>query len=374
MTRIPLLDLVSQYECLSDEILPAMEKVLSSSQFILGEEVELFEDKFAVYCDADHCVGVASGTDALHLALRGLDIGPGDEVITAANTFAATAFAIAYTGASPVFVDVSLDDYNIEVGLIERAITERTKAIVPVHLYGQPADMEAILDIARRFGLKVVEDACQAHGAYLGKQRVGSLGDAGCFSFYPGKNLGAYGDGGAVVTNDTQLAEKIRLLRNYGQRVKNQHSMLGFNSRLDTLQAAVLLVKLNYLDYWNEQRRAVAQRYNELLADLDVVTPTEDRNVQHVYHVYVVQHANRDELVEHLKQRGIYCGIHYPTPLPEAQPFRTANTVPKGAPISTAFAKRILSLPMYPELTETQIQRVVQGVSSFNGTAEQSSV
>jgi dTDP-4-amino-4,6-dideoxygalactose transaminase len=367
--NIPLLDLVAQYEQLQDEMLPAIERVLSSAHFILGEEVELFEDRFAAFCGTDHCVGLSNGTEALHLTMRALGIGPGDEVITVANTFMATALAIAYTGARPVFVDADPVDYNIDVNLIESAVTERTKAIIPVHLYGQPADMKAILTLAKRFDLKVIEDACQAHGAMYGKQRAGSMGDAACFSFYPGKNLGAYGDGGATVTNDPALAERLRVLRNYGQPVKNEHSMLGFNCRLDTMQAAVLQVKLNYLDEWNDKRRAVAQRYNELLAGSDVVIPTENDDVRHVYHLYVIQHEKRDELIEHMKQCGVYCGVHYPKPLHLAKPFRTARTVPQGVPVSMRLAKRILSLPMYPELTESQIQHVAESVLSFGGKA-----
>ena len=366
MMTIPLLDLVAQYEQLRDEMLPAIEKVLSRAQFILGEEVGLFENEFAAFCGVDHCVGVSSGTDALHLSLRALGIGPGDEVITAANTFVATGFAIVYAGATPVFVDVDPVDYNMQVELIRRAVTARTKAIIPVHLYGQPAEMDAIRSIARECDLKVVEDACQAHGALYGDQRVGSLGDAACFSFYPGKNLGAYGDGGAVVTNDPALAERLRVLRNYGQRTKNEHSVLGFNNRLDTLQAAVLQVKLKYLDEWNDKRRAAARRYNELLADSDVVIPTEKPDVRHVYHLYVIQHDSRDELLDHLKQRGVHCGIHYPMPLHMAAPFRSARTVPEGVPVSVALARRILSLPMHPELGSTQMQQVAQIIEMFN--------
>jgi dTDP-4-amino-4,6-dideoxygalactose transaminase len=362
---IPLLDLAAQYQTIRAEINTAIENVVQHGQFILGDEVDLFEHKFATFCGVNHCIGVASGTDALHLALRALGIGPGDEVITAANTFAATGFAIAYTGATPVFVDVDPVDYNIDVNLIEHAVTPRSRAIIPVHLYGQPADMDPILSIARHYDLKVIEDACQAHGALYRKRRVGSFGDAACFSFYPGKNLGAYGDGGAVVTNDSGLAERLRLLRNYGQRVKNEHSMLGFNSRLDTIQAAILLVKLNYLDEWNDQRRAVAERYHELLSSDGVVLPTENPDVRHVYHLYVVQHEARDQLLTHLKRRGIGCLVHYPTPLHLATPFRSARSVPEGAPVSTMLARRILSLPMFPELAEGQILQIVEGVSSF---------
>ena len=264
-----------------------------------------------------------------------------------------------------MFVDVNPDDYNINVDLIERAVTDRTKAILPVHLYGQPADMGTIRSLAERHGLKVVEDACQAHGALYGGRPVGSLGDAGCFSFYPGKNLGAYGDGGAVVTNDVGLADRLRLLRNYGQKVKNVHSTLGFNARLDTLQAAILLVKLNHLKTWNDRRRAVARSYRELLANSDVTLPSENPEMRHVYHLFVIQHGSRDELWTFLKEREIFCGVHYPIPLPEAAPFQAARTVPDGVPVSTMLSKRILSLPIFPEMTEEQINRVAEAVDSF---------
>jgi dTDP-4-amino-4,6-dideoxygalactose transaminase len=364
--HIPFLDLVAQYESIRDELMPAIQQVLDSAQFILGEDVELFEDKFAAFCGADHCVSVSSGTEALHLSLRALGIGPGDEVITAANSFVATAFAIAYTGATPVFVDVDPQSYNIDVNLIEQAVTSRTKAILPVHLYGQPADMDAILSVAHKHGLRTVEDACQAHGAEYQGRRVGALGDAGCFSFYPGKNLGAYGDGGAILTNDRALAQKLRLLRNYGQQTKNQHTMLGYNSRLDTIQAAVLLVKLNHLEEWTEQRRTIAARYRALLSDPGIGLPQEKSGVRHVYHLFVIQHDQRDELIAYLRTRNIFCGIHYPTPLPDAPPLQTAHTVPNGVPVSTSLAQRILSLPIYPELDETAIAEIVDAVKSFS--------
>ena len=366
---IPFLDLVAQYEGIRDEVAPAIQRVLDSAQFILGEDVELFEDKFASYCGADHCVAVSSGTEALHLTLRAMDIGLGDEVITAANSFAATAFAIAYTGATPVFVDVKASDFNIDVDLIERAVTKKTKAILPVHLYGQPADMTEILALAAKHGLRVIEDACQAHGAEYQGKRVGALGDAGCFSFYPGKNLGAYGDGGAIVTSDRALAQKLRLLRNYGQQTKNQHTMLGYNSRLDTIQAAVLLVKMNYLEEWTEQRRAVGKKYRELLSDARVELPQENHGARHVYHLFVIQHERRDDLIAHLRERNIFCGIHYPSPLPEAAPFQTARTVPDGVPVSTSLSRRILSLPIYPELGDAAIVEIADAVESFS-TAE----
>jgi len=364
---VPFLDLVAQYRGLREEVMPVIQGVLERSHFILGEEVAAFEEQFAAYCGVDHCVGVSSGTEALHLALRALEIGPGDEVITAANSFAATAYAIAYTGATPVFVDVDARDYNLDIDLVEQAITARTRAILPVHLYGQPAEMTVLGDLARQHGLKVVEDACQAHGALWEGRPAGSLGDAGCFSFYPGKNLGAYGDGGAVVTNDSDLADRLRLLRNYGQRPKNVHIQLGYNARLDTLQAAVLLVKLRHLDEWNERRRRAAEEYRRALADSELVLPVEKPNVRHVYHLYVVQHEQRDELLAYLERRKIYCGIHYPHPLTLAAPFRTARSVPEGVPVATRLAGRILSLPIYPELTPRQVAEVADAIHSFAG-------
>ncbi|MBX3439313.1 MAG: DegT/DnrJ/EryC1/StrS family aminotransferase, partial [Planctomycetaceae bacterium] len=325
-------------------------------------EVELFEEEFAAYCGVRFAVGVANGTEALHLALRALDVGPGDEVITAGNSFAATSLAIVYAGATPVLVDVDPTDFNIDVSLIEEAITPRTKAILPVHLYGQAARMDEIRQIADRHGLKVVEDAAQAHGAELLGRRAGSFGDAAGFSFYPGKNLGAFGDGGAIVTDNEAVYERLKLLRNYGQRVKNVHSELGFNSRLDTLQAAVLLVKLRHLPTWTEQRRAVAAWYGELLAEADVVRPVERDDARHVYHLYVVRHPQRDVLIDELREQGIQCGVHYPHPLHQAAPFRDCRTVPDGLPVCTQLAQEIVSLPMYPELTRAQVTRVAAAV------------
>jgi dTDP-4-amino-4,6-dideoxygalactose transaminase len=364
---VPFVDLVTQYQNINDEIITALENVMSKGQFILGEDVGLFEKEFAHYCEADHCVGVGNGTEALHLALRALNIGPGDEVITAANTFVATAFAISYTGASPVFVDVKPGDYNIDVDLIESAITEKTKAIIPVHLYGQPADMDAIMGLARKYDLKVIEDACQAHGAKYKEKRVGSIGHIGCFSFYPAKNLGAYGDGGAIVTNDEELAHKLGWLRNYAQEVKNVHSEIGYNSRLDTLQAAILRVKLRYLDNCNEGRRTAARLYGELLSGNEVVLPSEKAGVSHVYHLYVIQHEKRNELAEHLKKKEIYCGIHYPSPLNQQTPYLSSKTLPHGVPICTSSSSKILSLPMFPELTKEQIKHIVNEIKKFEG-------
>jgi dTDP-4-amino-4,6-dideoxygalactose transaminase len=360
--RIPLVELAGQYRMLRDEILPAMDGVMSEAQFILGEDVTRFEEEFAAFCGAKYCVGVASGLDALQLALRAVGVGPGDEVVTAANTFIASALAVTHTGATPVLADVREDDFNLDPEAVERAITPRTKAILPVHLYGQPARMDEIRDIARRHGLKVVEDACQAHGARYGAARAGAMGDAGCFSFYPGKNLGGYGDGGAVVTDDPKVAERLRLDRNYGSRIKYVHDSAGFNSRLDTLQAAVLRIKLRRLDGWNAHRRALAALYRELLADADVLLPAEMRGVEHVYHLFVIRHPERDRLLADLHARGIGAGVHYPIPIHEQAPYAGIRTVPDDAPVSTMLARQILSLPLYPEMTEAQVAEVADAV------------
>lgn len=362
---ISFVDLNAQLSEIRGEILSAIEDAINDGQYILGDQVATFEQAFADFCGAKHGIGVGTGTEALHLALRALGIGPGDEVITVDNTFVATALAIAYTGATPVLVDVDPDDYLIDVELIERAITPRTKAILPVHLYGQPANMPAILEIAKRHGLRVVQDACQAHGALIGDKPLGSFGDAACYSFYPSKNLGGYGDGGIVLTNCDTLAERIRMLRNYGQRTKNNYEIQGYNSRLDTLQAAILSVKLRYLAEGNEQRRVAAAKYRALLQhQSEIVLPSERPGVKHVYHLFIVQHPERDQLAAHLQQNGIQCGTHYPTPIHRIKPFSSARTVPDGAPVSSWLASRILSLPMYPELTGEAIERVCNELTS----------
>jgi dTDP-4-amino-4,6-dideoxygalactose transaminase len=362
---IPFVDLRIHSASLRREVLGAIEKAVDDCQFILGDAVRSFEEAFAKYCGAEQCVGVANGTDALHLTLRALGIGPGDEVITAANSFIASALAIAYTGASPVFVDVDPTDYTIDVDLLERAITRRTKAILPVHLYGQPADMPAICRVAERHGLPVVQDACQAHGARIDQRGLGAFGAAACYSFYPSKNLGAFGDGGAIVTNDDVLATRVRMLRNYGQQSKNNYSMLGYNSRLDTLQAAVLAVKLRYLELGNHKRRMVAARYQELLNGWEAILPTQRAGTTHVYHLYVVQHCERDAVLAHLQNAAVQCGIHYPAPIHQIESFRSARTVPEGAPVSSRLANRILSLPVFPELSEEQIDTVARTAMSF---------
>lgn len=362
---IPLVDLATQSRNIRDEVLRRMADVIDAGRYILGQEVAEFEEIFAKYCQVPHAIGVANGTDALHLALRALEIGPGDEVITVGNSFAATAFAIAYTGAETVFVDIDPVTYNIDPTLIEQAITTKTKAIIPVHLYGQPAPMREIMEIARRHNLYVVEDCAQSHGAEIDGQRCGSFGDFGCFSFYPGKNLGAFGDGGAIVTKDAKLADRIYLLRNYGQKVKNRHDLLGYNCRLDTLQACVLLTKMQYIEQWTEERRQVAKWYAEELADTELVLPQETLGYRHVYHLYVIRHPDRDQLLKHLGEMGIYGGIHYPNPLFRAAPFLRSVTVPFELPVCSLYANEILSLPMYPEMTRDQVARVAEGIRSF---------
>ena len=364
-TSVPFVDLRAQGRALADELQAAMAAVLARGDFILGQEVALFEQEFAAFCQAQAGVGVSSGTAGLELALRGLGIGPGHEVITAANTFIATALAISYTGARPVLVDVDPQTYNIDVEQIERAITAATRAIVPVHLYGQPADLDAILEIANRRGLAVVEDACQAHGATYKGRRVGAIGHVGAFSFYPSKNLGAYGDAGLVVTNDERLAGEIKMLRNYGQPRKYYHLIRGYNYRLDTLQAAVLRVKLPHLEAWSLARRQHAQRYSHLLAGLPAVTPGEAAFAQSVYHLYVIRVERRDELAAHLRGRGIETGIHYPVPIHLQPAYHDLGYGEGSFPVSEAYAGQLLSLPMYAELSDDAIDFVVAAIEEF---------
>lgn len=361
--NIPFVDLKAQYQTIAAEVDAAMRRVVADADFILGKDVELFEEEFARYCEATYAVGVDSGISALELALRAFGIGEGDEVITVSHTFIATVSAISFTGARPVFVDVDSKTYMMDASQIEAALTPRTKAILPVHLYGQPADMDEILAIARKHHLVVIEDACQAHGARYKGKRVGALGDAGCFSFYPGKNLGAYGDGGMLVTNNAEVAEKVRMLRNYGQREKYHHVFLAYNRRLDTLQAAVLRVKLRHLDDWNAARQRAARLYDEWLKDVDgVVTPYAATDRTHVYHLYVIQHPRRDALLSALRAQGVSAGLHYPTPV-HLQPCYASLGVPRGSlPVTEALASRIVSLPMFPEITREQVQHVCQQI------------
>ena len=364
-SQIPFVDLAAQYTILADEINAAMANVLRSTSFILGQDVDLFEQEFAAFCEAEYAIGVDSGTSALELLLRAYDIGAGDEVITVANTFIATTLAISYTGAIPVLVDIDPKTYNIDVSQIEDTITPRTKAIMPVHLYGQPADMDSILAIARRHDLLVIEDACQAHGARYRDRRAGSLGHAAAFSFYPGKNLGAYGDGGIVVTNDEHVADTVRMLRNYGQREKYHHLIRGFNRRLDTLQAAILRVKLRYLEEANAARRQHAKLYSELLADLPVAIPVEADFAESVYHLYVIRTENRADLASHLRDKGIASGTHYPVPIHLHPAYQDLGYGEGDIPISECYAEQMLSLPMYPELTEDMIEYTVDAIRDF---------
>ena len=359
---IPLVDLKAQYSSIKDEIDAAIQRVLESADFILGEEVSLFEGEFASFCDVNEAVGVSSGTEALHLALLACDVGAGDEVITTTFTFTATAEAISQVGAKPVFVDVDPLSCNLDPKRIEAAITERTRAILPVHLYGRPADMDGILDVARRFGLKVVEDAAQAHGALYKDMRAGTMGDAGCFSFYPGKNLGAYGDGGMVVTNDHLIADRIRLLRDHGRTSKYEHVTQGFNGRLDTLQAAVLRVKLCRLEMWNARRRDMASLYRELLREHDVAPLPEEEQVEPVYHLFVIRTADREHLLQALNRSGIGAGIHYPIPLHLQPAYRHLEYRVGDFPEAERAAREVLSLPLYPELTQDQALEVARAI------------
>jgi len=363
--EIPLVDLIAQYNSIAGEIHAAMAKVLERGDYILGEEVCLFEEEFARYCGVRYAVGLDSGISALELALRAYGIGPGDEVITAANTFIATASAISFVGARPVLVDMHPQTYNLDVSLLEKAVTPHTRAVIPVHLYGQMADMDAILEVARRHRLIVIEDAAQAHGATYKGRRAGSLGDVGCFSFYPAKNLGAYGDAGMLVTNDARIAEKVRMLRNYGQKEKYVHEFLAYNRRLDTLQAAMLRVKLRHLDEWNARRRAIAQTYDERLAGLGIQLPAVADCGTHVYHLYVIRIKRRDELQRWLASHGIATGIHYPIPIHLQSAYADLGYSPGDFPETERHCQEILSLPMYPELTSQQLAHIYDAITAF---------
>ena len=359
---IPYADLRRQYRAIKPEIDEAVLRVLDSTQFILGEEVAAFEREFAAYCGTADAIGVNSGTSALHLALLAADIGPGDEVITVPFTFVATAAAIVYTGATPVFVDIDPETFTMAPAAIEQVITARTKAIVPVHLYGHAADMDPILDIARRRGLVVVEDAAQAHGAAYKGRPCGSLGAMAAFSFYPGKNLGAYGEGGAVVTSDPALAKKIRAMRSWGEERRYEHSVKGFNYRMDGIQGAVLRVKLRHLEAWTGARRARAAEYARAFAGSGIATPVERPDCRHVYHVYAVRLSQRDSTRAALQAAGIQTGVHYPIPI-HLQPAHADLGYGRGDfPVSEQAASQVLSLPMFPEMTVEQVEQVAAAV------------
>ena len=361
----------AQYESIKTEIDAAIAAVIKDTAFVGGPFVKKFEDEFARYCGVDHCVGVANGTDAIFIALRTLGIGPGDEVITVANSFIATSEAIRMAGAQVVFVDINPETYTIDVTQIEQKITSKTKAIIPVYLYGQPADMDPLLAIARKHGLCVVGDAAQAHGALYKGQPISRLADITCFSFYPGKNLGAYGDAGAMVTNNEAWAVRARMLANHGRTTKYDHDFEGVNSRLDGLQAAILSVKLQHLEDWTERRRDAAYLYNRALTGAGLVTPIELDNVRAVYHLYIVRVPNgrREALQEHLKDKGISTGIHYPIALPYLQAYAYLGHGKEDFPVSLKASGEILSLPLFPELTEEQILYVAQTDQGVCGVA-----
>ena len=364
--KVPFLDLQAPYAELKDELDAACRRVMESGGFILGTEVENFEKEFAVYCGVLHCIGVGNGLDALHLILRAMEIGVGDEVIVPSNTYIATWLAVSHAGATPVPVEPDARTFNLDPDRIEETITSRTRAIIPVHLYGQPAEMSAIKQVADRYGLKVIEDAAQAQGARYHGQRTGSLGDAAAFSFYPGKNLGAMGDAGAITTNDTQLAERIRVLRNYGSRLKYYNETKGFNSRLDEIQAAVLRIKLRKLDEWNSRRRHVAEYYLQTLEGTpDLSLPYVAKGVDPIWHLFVVRHHRRDALQHYLANNGVGTLIHDPVP-PQLQEAYAELGYTKGRfPISEVMANEVLSLPMGPHVTTDAQDHVISQVSSF---------
>lgn len=370
---VPFLDLTRQYRQIKGEITLATRRVFERGRFILGEEVSAFEKEFSHYCGVRYGTGVGSGTDALYLALKAAGIGEGDEVVTVANSFVATAFAISFTGARPIFVDIDAKTYTMDPNRLELLLKQekakkgrkKIRAVLPVHLYGHPAEMDSIMEIADRYDLIVIEDACQAHGAKYGGKKAGSFGTMACFSFYPTKNLGGYGDGGMVVTDRREYDQKLRLLRCYGEREKYQHVLKGHNSRLDEVQAAILRVKLKYLDQWNEERRGKAKIYTEKLLPYGVVCPSEKRGVRHVYHLYTIKTRKRDSLQAFLKKRGIETLIHYPIPIPLQRAYRETEYQKKDLPLTDQWSRRILSLPLFPGIKGSEMEEVAEGIGSF---------
>ncbi len=375
--KVPFLDLKSQYQSIRDEIHAAIQQVLDTTAFAGGPFVAQFEKEFAAFCDCKEGIGVGSGTEALWLCLLALGIGQGDEVITVPNSFIATAEAISFCGAKPVFVDVDERTYNMDPNKLEEylkfrnpqsAIRNRPKAVIPVHLFGQPADMDPILEIARKYNLMVIEDACQAHGGEYKGKKAGSLGDAGCFSFYPGKNLGAYGEAGAVVTNNSELAGKIRMIRDHGQSKKYCHDLIGWNDRMDGIQGAILSAKLKHLSTWNEARRKNAHLYSKLLKGADsIIVPQEAQYARHIYHIYALRVQNRDKLMNALAEKGISCGIHYPIPIHLTDAYKFMGLRRGSFPMAEKCADEFLSLPMYPELTSEQIEYVATKIKELTG-------
>lgn len=368
--KINFVDLKRQYESIKDEIDPAIQNVIENASFIMGPDMKEFEKEFAKFCGAKHCIGVDSGTTALSLAIKAIGIKPGDEVITVPNTFIATTLAVSDVGAKLKFVDIDPHTYNMSPDELEKAISEKTKLIIPVHLYGQCCDMDQIMKIADKHNIPVLEDACQAHGADFKGKKAGTFGIAGCFSFYPGKNLGAYGDGGAVITDDDQIAESIEMLRNYGQKKKYYHSLKGHNHRLDSIQAAVLRVKLKHLDSWNRSRNKNAQVYNKHLKKLigeKVIIPYEHGKGSHIYHLYVIRvpKDKRDGLIRYLAEKDIYAGIHYPIPIHMQDAYKELQEHIGKFPLTEKYAEEIVSLPMFPELTEEEIMFVCENIKEY---------
>ena len=365
--NIPLVDLKKQYEFLSKDIDHSIKDVCQSASFIKGPQLEKFEKNFAKFIGTKYCIGVASGTDALYIALRALRIGTGDEVILPVNTFIATAYAVLYTGAKPVLVDIDPKTYNINPELIESKITKKTKVIIPVHLYGQPAQMDKILNIAKKYKLYCLEDACQSHGASFKNKKTGTFGQISAFSFYPGKNLGAYGDGGAITTNSPNLAKIVYRLREYGSKTKYKHEHIGYNSRLDGIQAAILDVKLKHLNEWNENRRGLADYYTKRLNEAlpFIITPFIKNNSTSVFHLYVIRTPRRSGLTKHLLLKGIQTGIHYPIPLYKQKSLEFLNYRDTDFPVVNSQSKEILSLPLYPELTQNQQDYIIDSMKSF---------
>jgi dTDP-4-amino-4,6-dideoxygalactose transaminase len=369
-TKVPFLDLKAEHAPLREEFDEAIRQVIDSSAFAGGPFVTKFEEQFAAFCECDHAIGLGSGTEALWLTLLAFGVGQGDEVITVPSTFMATAEAITYCGATPTFVDIDERTYTMDPAALESAITKRTKAIIPVHLFGQPADMDPIIEIARAHKLFVIEDAAQAHGAEYKGQKVGTLGDAGCFSFYPGKNLGAFGEAGAVITNDFDLQEKVHILRDHGQVRKYYHKTIGWNCRMDGIQAAVLSVKLQDLRAGNELRRAHALKYNQAFAGVEqLVTPLEAQYARHVYHVYAIRTPERAEAMELLASRGIGYGVHYPVPIHLQEAYRGLGHKKGAFPIAERTAEEFLSLPMFPGLKQDQLDLVIEAIQDCSVAA-----
>ena len=364
--KVQFVDLKAQYLSIKDEIDSAIQNVINDTAFIKGKYVQQFEEEYAESYGVKHCISCANGTDAIYITLKALGIGLGDEVITVANSWISTSETITQTGATPVFVDIEPDYYNIDVSKIEEKIKPQTKAIIPVHLFGQPAEMKAILDICKRHNLLLIEDCAQAHFAEWKGQKVGTMGVAGTFSFFPGKNLGAYGDAGAIISNNDEFAQKARMFANHGSLIKHKHEFEGINSRMDGIQAAILSVKLPYINDWNQKRLQNALLYNELLADVeDIKIPKIRPNASHIFHLYVIRTQQRNELQTHLKDRGISSGIHYPTPLPFLKAYDYLGYKPEDFPVAYSYKDKIISLPMYPELTKEQISYICNYITGF---------